>query len=91
MIPTQAGEIYLKGAREILRTKSRTYAEISDLTGSYKGTLSIGMTPVRGPDMFVHVYPRFHKKYPLMAVVLMSSIFTACSPSLPVETSILAL
>lgn len=69
MIPTQAGEIYLKGAREILRTKSRTYAEISDLTGSYKGTLSIGMTPVRGPDMFVHVYPRFHKKYPLMAVV----------------------
>ena len=27
------------------------------------------MTPVRGPDMFVHVYPRFHKKYPLMAVV----------------------
>lgn len=69
MIPTRAGEIYLKGAREILRTKSRTYAEISDLTGSYKGTLSIGMTPVRGPDMFVHVYPRFHKKYPLMAVV----------------------
>ncbi len=31
MIPTRAGEIYLKGAREILRTKSRTYAEISDL------------------------------------------------------------
>ena len=69
MIPTQAGEIYLKGAREMLRTKSRTYAEISDLTGSYKGTLSIGMTPVRGPDMFVHVYPRFHKKYPHMVVV----------------------
>ena len=69
MSPTQAGEIYLKGAREMLRTKSRTYAEISDLTGSYKGTLSIGMTPVRGPDMFVHVYPRFHKKYPHMVVV----------------------
>ena len=89
MIPTRAGEIYLKGAREILRTKSRTYAEISDLTGSYKGTLSIGMTPVRTCSSTS--IRAFTKNIPSWPSSLMNSIFTACSPSLPVETSILAL
>lgn len=67
--PTKAGEIYLEGAREMLRVKQQTYSRISDLTHGYKGTIRVGMTPVRGPDMFIHVYPAFHKEYPNMEVI----------------------
>lgn len=67
--PTKAGEIYLEGGKEILRIKKQSYRRISDLTDSYKGTITVGMTPVRGPDMFIHVYPHFHKTYPNMVVV----------------------
>ena len=67
--PTRAGEIYLEGAREMLRVKQNTYSQISDLTHGYTGTIRVGMTPVRGPDMFIHVYPAFHKEYPNLVVV----------------------
>lgn len=67
--PTQAGEIYLEGAREMLRVKQNTYSQISDLTHGYTGTIRVGMTPVRGPDMFIHVYPAFHEQYPNLVVV----------------------
>lgn len=66
--PTKAGEIYLEGAREILRTKQRTYSLISDLSDTLKGHITVGLTPGRGPDMFTHVYPIFHKNYPNMIV-----------------------
>lgn len=67
--PTRAGEIYLEGAREMLRVKQNTYSQISDLTHGYMGTIRVGMTPVRGPDMFIHVYPAFHEQYPNLVVV----------------------
>ena len=67
--PTRAGEIYLEGAREMLRVKPNTYSQISDLTHGYTGTIRVGMTPVRGPDMFIHVYPAFHEQYPNLVVV----------------------
>ncbi len=66
---TKAGEIYLEGAREILRIKQQTYTRISDLTDDYNATLSVGMTPVRGPNMFVHVYPKFHAAFPHMVII----------------------
>ncbi|WP_415963479.1 LysR family transcriptional regulator [Acidaminococcus fermentans] len=67
--PTRAGEIYLEGAREMLRVKQNTYSQISDLTHGYTGTIRVGMTPVRGPDMFIHEYPAFHEQYPNLVVV----------------------
>jgi len=67
--PTPAGEIYLEGAREMLRVKQQTYSRSSDLTHGYKGTIRVGMPPVRGPDMFIHVYPVFHQEYPNLEVV----------------------
>lgn len=67
--PTRAGEIYLEGAREMLRVKQNTYSQISDLTHGYTGTIRVGMTPVRGPDMFIHVYPAFHEQYPNLVMV----------------------
>lgn len=66
--PTPAGEIYLEGAREILRIQRKTYSRISDLADTKKGCLSIGFTPGRGIEMFTNVYPRFHRLYPDMTV-----------------------
>lgn len=67
--PTRAGEIYLEGAREMLRVKQNTYSQISDLTHGHTGTIRVGMTPVREPEMFIHVYPAFHREYPNLVVV----------------------
>jgi len=64
LTPTKAGEIYLEGAKDIIRVKQRTYSRIADLTDSNKGHIIVGFTPGRGPDMFTNVYPIFHKNYP---------------------------
>lgn len=62
--PTEAGEVYLANAREILQIKHRTYSMISDIAATKKGNLSVGFTPGRGVDMFTSVYPDFHRRYP---------------------------
>ena len=45
--PTEAGEVYLRNAREILRLKKDTYNQISDIAATRQGRLSIGFTPGR--------------------------------------------
>ncbi|SCP98900.1 LysR family transcriptional regulator [Anaerobium acetethylicum] len=66
--PTEAGEIYLETAREILALKKNAYNRIFDLTNRKKGYLSIGFTPNRGSTMFSAIYPNFHKKYPAIVI-----------------------
>lgn len=66
--PTEAGEVYLKNAREIMQIKHRTYSIISDIAATKKGHLSVGFTPGRGIDMFTSVYPDFHRRYPDIVV-----------------------
>ncbi len=61
---TEAGEVYVQNAREILRIKKYTYDRIHDISETKKGLLSIGFTPGRGIHMFGAVYPDFHRKYP---------------------------
>lgn len=63
-VPTKAGEIYLKSAREILRIKQETYHRLQDVVEVQRGTLSIGLTPRRSARTFVNIYPAFHKAYP---------------------------
>lgn len=62
--PTEAGEVYLASAREIMQIRHRTYSIISDIAATKKGNLSVGFTPGRGIDMFTSVYPDFHRRYP---------------------------
>lgn len=66
--PTEAGEIYLETAREMLAMKKNAYNRIYDLSNRKKGFLSIGFTPNRGSTMFSSVYPEFHRKYPNVIV-----------------------
>lgn len=67
--PTEAGEIYIRNAKELLRIKKATYDQIRDIADTKKGTLSIGFTPGRGIAMFGAVYPEFHRQYPDIIVV----------------------
>lgn len=62
--PTPEGEVYLESAREILRIKQNAYALIGDMAGKRRSTLSVGITPGRGTNMFAEVYPRFIQKFP---------------------------
>ncbi|MBU5480483.1 LysR family transcriptional regulator [Blautia sp. MSJ-19] len=66
--PTEAGEIYLKAAREMLLLKKDTYHRIHDLAKIQQGELSVGFTPGRGIAMFSHVYPKFHRQHPNIQV-----------------------
>ena len=66
--PTPPGEVYLKGAREILQIKKHTYNQINDILHTSRGHLSIGFTPLRGADMFTWIYPDFHKLFPQTVV-----------------------
>lgn len=66
--PTEAGEIYLKAAREMLLLKKDTYHKIHDLAKIQQGELSVGFTPGRGIAMFSHVYPKFHRQHPNIQV-----------------------
>lgn len=65
---TEAGEIYLKNAREMLRIKKSTYSQISDIAAIKRGTLSVGFTAGRGIGMFTTIYPAFHRRYPDIVV-----------------------
>lgn len=65
---TEAGEIYLNGAREIMRIKKETYHRLQDVTHTRNSTISVGFPPERGNRMFTRVYPYFHHKYPNIVV-----------------------
>lgn len=65
---TEAGEIYLSTAKEILQLKKDAYNKIYDVTETRKGNLSIGFTPGRGINMFSGVYPKFHRSHSMIHV-----------------------
>lgn len=66
--PTPAGEIYLAGAREMLRIKKDTYRQIGDLLDARSGRLAVGLLSGRGMDMFTSIYPEFQRQYPQVDV-----------------------
>ena len=66
--PTEAGKVYLRNARQILRLKKDTYNQINDIAATKRGRLSIGFTPGRGINMFTSIYPVFRQKYPDIVV-----------------------
>ncbi|MDO4299158.1 MAG: LysR family transcriptional regulator [Lachnospiraceae bacterium] len=66
--PTEAGEVYIRNAKEMLRIRKTTYDQIRDIARTQKGTLTLGITPGRGIALFGGVYPIFHQKYPYITV-----------------------
>lgn len=66
--PTDAGEVYIKYGREIIQKKREAYNIIYDLADNNLGHFSLAFSPERGIEMFVIVYPPFHKKFPNIIV-----------------------
>lgn len=68
LVPTQAGEVYLKYGRKIVQLKTEAYQIINDYAEIAQGRFSVGLTPERGMEMFVAVYPRFYIRYPSVTI-----------------------
>lgn len=65
---TQAGEIYIENAQKIIQIQKETYNRINDIVDTKKGTITLGLTPERGTEMFASIYPAFYKKYPAIKI-----------------------
>lgn len=64
MIPTYAGEQYLKYAKQIIELDRDFRNQIADIKMLKSGSLSIGSTFGRGKAIFPHILPMFAEKYP---------------------------
>ncbi len=72
--PTQAGEIYLNSAREILRIKRSTYAYLGDLKEQAVGEIAMGLTHEHGIDLFTDIFTAFNERYPGITFSLTEAI-----------------
>lgn len=61
---TNIGRLYVENSSQILEIKRQTYSQIQDMTQKWKGTITIGLVPERGIQMFTAIYPEIHAKYP---------------------------
>ncbi|GHU29497.1 LysR family transcriptional regulator [Betaproteobacteria bacterium] len=64
MIPTHAGAIYIKAARQMLEIKKQAYRQIADISDGAEGSLSLGVTREVGVGLLKDVFPLFNRKYP---------------------------
>lgn len=61
---TEVGELYIERSKQMIQIKNETYHQIQDMAQKWKGTITIGLTPERGVQMFTAIYPAIHAKYP---------------------------
>ncbi len=62
--PTPAGEIYLDAARRMLIMKKDAYGRIAEIAENARRSLTVGLIPERGVEMFTAVYPAFRREFP---------------------------
>lgn len=67
---TDAGEIILVQARNIIQSFDNLSSELDDLIQLKKGNIHIGLPPMVGSRFFPKVIQAFHKKYPNITVQL---------------------
>ena len=65
---TEAGQIYVDYARKILSLKEEAYNKLNDLANNQTGRLRIGLTPERGVNMLMNVYPEFYRRFPHVTI-----------------------
>ncbi len=71
--PTEAGEIYLKSAQEMIRLKKDTYMQLQDISSRKTGRLTVGFPMERGAATFTSVYPQFHWEYPDITISIIET------------------
>jgi DNA-binding transcriptional LysR family regulator len=62
-IPTEAGLRYIQGAREMLRVKESTYADIRKLLNKAKERCRVGISSKEGMDRFLIASGKLQKQY----------------------------
>lgn len=67
---TQAGEVYLRGCRDVLAISKSVSKEISDLNNSQGGKLVLGVTSLTGEFLLPHILNTFEQKFPHVELVL---------------------
>lgn len=68
LLLTEAGKVYVNYGRQILHLKKEAYDVLNDIADNKVGSLSIGLTPERGINMLISVYPEFHKRFPHITI-----------------------
>lgn len=64
LTPTYAGEQYLEAGLKILDLGRQLSNNLNDISRSFRGRLSVGITPTRGRYVLPNVLPEFKKAYP---------------------------
>jgi LysR family hydrogen peroxide-inducible transcriptional activator len=64
VIPTEAGEVVIRNAREALKSYNYVKESVNELHGEVVGTLRLGVIPTIGPYLLHRFIPEFIKKYP---------------------------
>lgn len=67
---TFAGERYVETAKNILNLNTQMERELSDIAGSRKGRLAVGVPNQTGRHILPLVLPEFHKKFPEIELVV---------------------
>ena len=70
VLPTKAGEILYRYAKEIVKLKSNAAQELNKFMGNVKGSLIIGGSTIPGEYILPEYIARFKKGYPNIAVTL---------------------
>lgn len=65
---TFAGEQYLKTAKSILNLNKQLKMELSDIAGSKKGRLTIGIPNQAGRHILPLILPQFHRRFPQIEI-----------------------
>lgn len=69
-ILTFAGEKYVQTAKNILNLNAQMEKELSDIAGSKKGRLAMGVPNQTGRHILPLVLPEFHKRFPEIEIVV---------------------
>ncbi|MDP4145871.1 MAG: LysR family transcriptional regulator [Bacillota bacterium] len=67
---TFAGEKYIQTAKNILNLNTQLERELSDIAGSRKGRLAMGVPNQTGRHILPLVLPEFHKRFPEIEIVV---------------------
>lgn len=67
---THAGEVFVERAQKILDSMEQLRKEMSDISQTKAGKVTIGTMPITGSHILPHVVPQFHHRYPDIDFVL---------------------
>jgi len=67
---TDAGRTYVEAAYEIVHRFRQMNKSIHDIVACESGVITVGISSNKASQMFVSVFPRFHKRYPNIKIIL---------------------